>query len=56
MALFYSLFTLFTCGEYFEEEVERKMEFGILNRKGELSTAASSLDDSNKTGFEDKTT
>lgn len=56
MVLFYSLFTLFAHGEYLVEEVERKMEFGCLNRKGELSITASSLGDCTKMGCEDKTT
>lgn len=40
---------------YFEEEVERKMEFGFLNRKRELSKAASRPGNGNKIGSEDKT-
>lgn len=41
MVLFYSLFTLFAHEDYFVEGVERKMEFGCLDRKRGLSIARS---------------
>ena len=49
-----ALFIPLTHGEYFEEEVERKIEFAFGTGRGKLSIVAKSLGEYNKIGFKDK--